>query len=166
MSTSPRLITKEFGEPTFAINDADAAGLAEMTFGAGYGHDGVVIVITFGTRVGTGVFVDGVLVPNTELGHVSVRGRDMEQRVMARRPGSGGSESWERWGHDVSSYLEIVEGLLWPTLFVIGGAVSRDFDRFERYLHTRTPVVTAKTGVAAGMIGAALAQFRQAHSST
>ena len=158
-------VSSEIGEPTTVVNDADAAGLAEMAFGAGYGHDGVVVVITLGTGVGTGVFVDGVLVPNTELGHLSVHGRDMEQRVAARVR-TDTSESWKHWGHDVGSYLEILESLLWPKLFVIGGGVSKDFERYERYLHTRTPVVAAVTGNDAGIIGAALAHVRRAHSTT
>jgi polyphosphate glucokinase len=158
------LVSTRFGEPTTAINDADAAGLAEVAFGAAFGHDGVVVVVTLGTGVGTGVFIDGVLVPNTELGHLSVHGRDMEERVAARTR-TDSAESWKRWGHDVCSYLEILENLLWPRLFVIGGGVSTEFGRFERYLHTRTPVVAAKTGNDAGLIGAALAHARRANST-
>lgn len=157
-------MSTRLGEPATAINDADAAGLAETTFGAGVGHDGVVVVVTLGAGVGTGVDLDGVLVPNTELGHLSVHDRDMEQRVAARTR-TDASESWKHWGHDVSAYLEILENLLWPQLIVIGGGVSKDFDRFEKYLHTRTPVVPATTGNDAGIIGAALAHARRADST-
>lgn len=152
----PALVTAEYGVPCTAINDADAAGLAEVKFGAAFGHAGVVVVVTLGTGVGTGVFVDGVLVPNTELGHLELNGHDMEQ-VAAARTRTDTSESWKHWGHDVDRYLRQLENLLWPSLFVIGGGVSSDLDQFERYLHTRTPVVAAKAGNDAGIIGAALA---------
>ncbi len=158
------LVAHAFGQPTTAINDADAAGLAEMTFGAGFGHDGVVVTITLGTGVGTGVFVDGILVPNTELGHLTVHGRDMETRVAARAR-TDDRESWKKWGHDVNAYLQVLEGLLWPSLFVIGGGVSADFSQFAKYLHTRTPVLAARTGNDAGIIGAALTQARVARTA-
>lgn len=156
------LVTEEYGAPCTAINDADAAGLAEVKFGSAFGHPGVVVVVTLGTGVGTGLFVDGVLVPNTELGHLNLHGHDMEKLVAARTRVDR-SESWKHWAHDVDSYLQQLENLLWPSLIVIGGAVSTEFNRFERFLHTRTPVVAARAGNDAGVIGAALAQRCRAH---
>jgi polyphosphate glucokinase len=150
------LVTTEYGVPCTALNDADAAGLAEVRFGSGFGHPGVVVVVTLGTGVGTGVFVDGVLVPNTELGHLELNGQDMEE-LAASRTRTDSAESWKRWGSDVGAYLRQLENLLWPSLIVIGGGVSTEFDRFDGYLDTRTPVVAAKTGNDAGIIGAALA---------
>jgi polyphosphate glucokinase len=145
------------GQPVTAINDADAAGLAEIRFGAAYGHPGVVVVVTLGTGVGTGVFVDGTLVPNTELGHLPFRdGREADVVVAARaRPDD--DESWESWGTDVGTYLQALEQLLWPSLIVIGGGVSERFDDFAGFLGTRTPVVAARHTNEAGIIGAALA---------
>lgn len=158
-----RLVSDEIGEPTTAINDADAAGIAEMAFGAGFGHRGVVIVVTLGAAVGTSVFVDGLLLPNTELGHVLVRGQEMERRVAARAELD--TASGQRWGREIGSYLETLEDLFWPKLFVLGGAASRNFAEVERYLHTRTPVVPARNGDTAGIIGAAVAHSRLTHSS-
>ena len=158
------LVADEYGVPCTAINDADAAGLAEVKFGSALGQAGVVVVVTLGTGVGTGVFNDGVLVPNTELGHLRLHGHDME-KLAASCTRTDESESWKRWGHDVDTYLRELENLLWPSLIVIGGGISAHFEHFERFLHTRTPIVAAKDGNDAGIVGAALAHTdRAAHA--
>lgn len=151
----PAAVSHRLGGLVSAVNDADAAGLAEVRFGAAFGHPGVVVVVTLGTGVGTGVFHDGALVPNTELGHLPVHGHDMEELVAARAR-TEGHESWERWARDLSGYLGLLERLLWPSLIVIGGGVSADFDRFAPYLRTRTTVVPAMMANDAGIVGAAL----------
>lgn len=160
-----QLVSDELGLAVTAINDADAAALAEVHFGAGRGHPGVVLTITLGTGVGSGMTIDGILVPNTELGHLQQGGSDMEARVAARAHREGDSE-WESWGREVDAYLHSLENLLWPALFIIGGGISADFEKFERYLRLRTPIAAATKGNDAGIIGAALAHQFHAHPPT
>ena len=143
------------GRPVTVVNDADAAGVAEMRFGAGLGRPGVVIMVTLGTGIGSALFVDGRLVPNTELGHLELDGHDAEQRASAAVREAKGL-SWEKWGRRVSRYLKHLERLFWPDLLIVGGGVSKRFDRFAPYLDTRTEVVPAKAGNDAGIAGAAL----------
>ena len=146
--------------PATVLNDADAAGLAEITHGAGKGRDGVVLVLTFGTGIGSALFVDGVLVPNTELGHLELRGKDAE-----RRASSAARErhelSWEQWAVRVDEYLDLVEGLFSPQLIIIGGGVSRKHDRFLPVMRAReAEVVPAELRNDAGIVGAAMAAAR------
>ena len=137
------------------INDADAAGIAEMRFGVGAGKPGVVIFLTLGTGVGSGVFVDGKLVPNTEFGQMEIRGRPAERRsASASRVRRG--LSWKAWAMDLDEHLQRIEDLMWPTLFILGGGVSKNADKFIPRLTTRTPVVPASLRNDAGIVGAAV----------
>jgi polyphosphate glucokinase len=137
------------------VNDADAAGLAEMRHGAGVGRDGTVIVLTLGTGTGSGVFVDGRLVPNTELGHMEIRGRDAERRSAAvartRR-----ALSWKAWAADLDEHLHAINRLFSPRLFILGGGVSKNADRFIPRLTVGPEVVPARLRNDAGIVGAAL----------
>jgi polyphosphate glucokinase len=158
------LFKKRTGCPFYIANDADVAGLAEITFGAGRGENGVILVITLGTGVGTGLFVDGILVPNTELGHIEIRGKDAEQRVSdaARQRKDW---SFKEWAVRVNEYLERMENLFWPDLIIIGGGVSKSAEKFFPYLHTRARLVQAKLLNQAGIVGAALFALRKIEAS-
>ena len=139
-----------------AVNDADAAGLAEVRFGAGKGQAGVIVVVTLGTGIGTGVFLNGELVPNTELGHLEINGGDYEDKA-ADSAREREDLSWEDWAHHrVSKYLTHLEALLWPDLFIMGGGVSKKSDKWLSYVTCKTPVVTAALQNTAGIIGAAM----------
>jgi polyphosphate glucokinase len=151
------LLSARLSRPVVVINDADAAGLAEVRFGAGRGCAGVVLMVTLGTGIGSALFVDGRLVPNTELGHLEVHGHDAETRASAAVR-TRKNLSWEKWGQRVNTYLQHVEALLWPELIIVGGGVSRRFDRFARELDVRARVVAAALGNEAGIVGAALVQ--------
>ncbi len=150
------LFGKATGCATRVINDADAAGLAEMRFGAGKGQQGVVLVITIGTGLGTALFTNGHLVPNMELGHIEMRGVAAEKRasdaVRQRK-----KLSWKKWARRFDEYLDAMEKLLWPDLIILGGGASKKADRFLRYLSVRAEVVPAMLGNEAGIIGAVLA---------
>ncbi|MFF4617904.1 polyphosphate--glucose phosphotransferase [Nonomuraea jabiensis] len=148
-----------FGGAT-VLNDADAAGVAEVTYGRGRGERGTVLVLTFGTGIGSALFTDGTLVPNTELGHLELRGKDAEHRASARAREEH-ELSWEKWAERVEEYLRHVEMLLSPTLIVIGGGASRKADKFLPHVHIDTPVVPAALQNEAGIIGAALAASRR-----
>jgi polyphosphate glucokinase len=150
------VLGKAIGEPVLVLNDADAAGLAEMRYGAGRGTTGVVVLVTFGTGIGSAVFSDGELVPNTELGHLPLDGRDAEDIAAASVKDEQGL-SWAEWTPQVSRYLHVLENLLWPDLIIVGGGVSKHADRWLPLLHNRTPVVAAHLRNHAGMVGAALA---------
>jgi polyphosphate glucokinase len=146
---------------SYVLNDADAAGLAEMKFGIGRERQkGVIVMVTIGTGLGTSIFVDGKLLPNTELGHIQIRGKDAERRASdaARQKKD---MSWEVWGEKLNEYLRNMERLFWPDLFVLGGGVSKVSHRFIPYLRLRTEVIPAVLLNQAGIIGAALyAQMR------
>jgi polyphosphate glucokinase len=143
------------GCPTGVLNDADAAGLAEVRFGAGRGVAGTVLLLTFGTGIGSALFRDGVLVPNTELGHLQLRGRDAEARAASSVKERKGW-SWKKWVGHVNEYLEVIDDLVWPDLVIAGGGVSRKFDTWGPYIDSRIPVVPAALENAAGLVGAAL----------
>jgi polyphosphate glucokinase len=139
------------------LNDADAAGLAEMTFGAGIGQAGTVLVLTFGTGIGSALFIHGTLVPNTELGHIEVRGQDAEKRA-SERARELHDLSWGKWAGRVDEYLRHLEALLSPSLFIIGGGISRKSDKFLPLLTgLRARVVPAGLHNDAGIVGAAMA---------
>jgi polyphosphate glucokinase len=138
------------------VNDADAAGVAEMRFGAGRGTHGVVLVLTLGTGVGSALFVDGRLVPNTELGHMEIRGKDAEKRSAAAIRVRE-NESWDQWIADLDEHLTAMDKILWPGLIILGGGVSRDADQFVPKLTIRPPVVPATLRNDAGTVGAAMA---------
>lgn len=139
-----------------ALNDADAAGLAEMRFGAGRDQDGLVLVITLGTGIGTALFVGGQLVPNLELGHIEIGGRDAE-KLAAAVVRKQAKLSWKSWGKRVNKYLVTMEQLIWPDLIIVGGGVSKRQDKFFSYLTTRTRVMPAEMLNEAGIVGAGLA---------
>ncbi len=151
-----RLISDATGCASYMLNDADAAGLAEMRFGVGEQRQkGVVILITIGTGLGTAIFVDGKLVPNTELGHLKMKGKDAEKRASdAARQDK--DMSWEKWAKRLNKYLHYLENLFWPNLFVLGGGVSKESQNFLPLLDLRTEVVPAKLLNQAGIVGAAL----------
>ena len=143
--------------PVYVVNDADAAGLAEVTFGAGKDQPGTVMVITIGTGLGSAIFINGKLVPNTELGHIEIDGVDAETRAseIARQRQK---LSWKKWGGRFNKYLNTLEGLFWPDLFILGGGGVKNFSHFEEYLELRAArVVPALMGNEAGIVGAALA---------
>jgi polyphosphate glucokinase len=137
------------------VNDADAAGIAEMRYGVGAGKDGVVIFLTLGTGVGSGVFVDGVLVPNTEFGQMEIRGRPAERR-SASAAKVRKSLGWRAWAMDLDEHLQRIEDLMWPTLIILGGGISKNGDKFIPRLTRRTPIVAASLRNDAGIIGAAV----------
>jgi len=137
------------------INDADAAGIAELRFGAGSGAEGTVIMITVGTGLGSAIFSNGVLVPNTELGHIELNGLNAETRASSRVIDDFGL-SFEMWAPRIEAYLRHLEGLFWPDLIIIGGGISKDFDVWSPMVSIDTPMVPAALRNAAGIVGAAL----------
>jgi polyphosphate glucokinase len=141
------------------INDADAAGLAEVHFGVGRDRKGTVLMLTFGTGVGSGFFNDGHLVPNTELGHLRWRGRAVEKWVAAAVKDQK-KLSYAEWGGRLNTYLGLVETILNPDLMIIGGGISADHAKWMKYVKIKTEVVPAALHNSAGIIGAALAFAR------
>jgi polyphosphate glucokinase len=150
---------------TILVNDADAAGVAEMRFGAGAGKKGVVLVLTLGTGLGSGVFVDGALVPNTELGHMEIRGRDAERRSSANARVRRGL-SWKAWSADLDEHLIAIDRLFSPSLIILGGGVSKNVDKFMPYLTVRVPIVPAQLRNDAGIVGAAMVAAERAVTDT
>ena len=151
-----QLFSKRTKCPVHLLNDADAAGMAEITVGAGKGQAGVVILLTFGTGIGSALFLNGQLVPNTELGHIEIRGKDAERRASDRAR-QRKRLSWKKWAARVEEYVGAVEALFAPDLLIIGGGVSKKHAKFIPRLSTRTPIVPARLLNEAGMVGAALA---------
>ncbi|MGW6361533.1 polyphosphate--glucose phosphotransferase [Streptomyces sp. NPDC055092] len=149
------------GLPVTVLNDADAAGVAEMHFGAGRGRKGVVLLLTFGTGIGSALFIDGQLVPNTELGHLELHGHDAEKHASTKAK-EDHDLSWEHWAHRVQKYLAHVEMLFSPELFIIGGGVSRKADRFLPLIKgIKADIVPAQLQNNAGIVGAAMAAAQQ-----
>ena len=149
------LFEEATGRPVGVVNDADAAGIAEVRFGAGKDRHGVVLLVTLGTGIGSALFVDGTLVPNTELGHLPLHHGDAEDWA-AESVREDDDLSWKEWGHRLSDYMELVEKLLWPNLIIIGGGVSRKSEKFLPHVRARTEVVPAQLLNDAGIVGAAL----------
>lgn len=147
-------LTKRLGRPVTVLNDADAAGMAELAYGAAAGVQGTVFVATLGTGIGTVLLVDGVLVPNTELGHIELDGRDAETRA-SNAVRKSEDLSWQDWAVRLQRYFGAIEDLLWPDLIVIGGGVSKKAEKFLPYLHLRAPIRPAELLNDAGIIGAA-----------
>ncbi|MFJ8084157.1 polyphosphate--glucose phosphotransferase [Streptomyces sp. NPDC096205] len=144
------------GLPVTVVNDADAAGVAEMRFGAGRDRSGTVILLTFGTGIGSALFVDGVLVPNSELGHLELGGHDAEKRASSKAK-EDADLTWEHWAHRVQKYLAHVEMLFSPELFIIGGGVSRKSAKFLPFIDgIRAEIVPAQLQNNAGIVGAAM----------
>jgi polyphosphate glucokinase len=146
--------------PVHLVNDADAAGVAEMRFGAGVGERGTVILLTLGTGTGSALFYNGMLVPNLELGHMEIRGRDAERRSAAAARIRRGI-SWKAWASDLDEHMLAIEKLFSPRLFIIGGGVSKRSERFIPRLTVRARVVPAKLLNDAGIVGAAMASAEQ-----
>lgn len=151
-----KLLSKATKLPVWLLNDADAAGLAELKFGAGSGFKGAVLIVTVGTGIGTALFVKGKLYPNTELGHIFLK----EQLQDAEFSSSDAARKredldWDAWGERFNGYLTYMEGLFWPELIIIGGGISKKMDLFKHKLTLRTRVEPAKLLNNAGIIGAA-----------
>lgn len=148
------LFTRRLDRPVHVVNDADAAGVAEMHYGAGRGNDGVVLLTTLGTGIGSALFRGGELLPNTELGHLELDGHDAETRA-ASSVREEEDLSWEEWAERLQRYYSHVENLLWPDLIIVGGGVSKKAHKFLPLLHLRAPIVAAELRNDAGIIGAA-----------
>ncbi|WP_285593737.1 polyphosphate--glucose phosphotransferase [Actinomycetospora sp. NBRC 106378] len=142
--------------PVFVLNDADAAGLAEVRFGAGAGRRGVVCMLTIGTGIGSALFLDGRLLPSSEFGHLQVDGHDAESRASAAAR-EREELSWPKWAKRFSRYLQVLEDLVWPDLFILGGGVSKKPDKWLPLLEARTEIVVAQLQNQAGIVGAAMA---------
>lgn len=149
-------LKKLTGKTAVFLNDADAAGLAELKFGAGKGRHGLIAIVTLGTGIGTAFFLNGALIPNTELGHLELRGKDAERRaaesVRIRK-----KLSWKKWAKGVNEYFQRLESLLWPDLIIVGGGGSKNFDKFAPHLTLKTEITPAQLLNEAGIVGAALA---------
>ena len=143
------------GAPVTMINDADAAGVAEMRLGAGHGACGVVFMLTIGTGFGTAIFHDGKLLPNIELGHIEMDGVDAEELATSRAKKALGL-STEVWAERLERYLQRIEDMISPDLLIIGGGISKNFDEFAAHITTRAPMVPAALRNHAGIVGAAL----------
>jgi polyphosphate glucokinase len=154
-------LTRILKRPAFIINDADAAGIAELTFGAGKGHGGVVIMITLGTGIGSALFVDGTLVPNTELGHLKMGKKDAEE-LASDSVREDENLSWREWSGRLEEYLQMVETLFSPDLFIVGGGISKKADKFLPRLDLHAEIVPAQLLNEAGIVGAALAHAQRA----
>jgi polyphosphate glucokinase len=150
------VFTQRIGMPVYVLNDADAAGLAEMRYGAGKGRNGVIVMITLGTGIGCAVFLDGQLVPNTELGHIELGGKDAET-IAASSVRDRKGLSWKKYAERVQAYLKALDALIWPDLIIIGGGVSKTPEKFLPLIDVRPEVVPAALQNEAGIVGAALA---------
>jgi polyphosphate glucokinase len=144
------------GQDVTVLNDADAAGLAEERYGAGKGKSGLVVVLTFGTGIGSAVIHNGTLIPNTEFGHLEVGGKEAEHRA-ASSVKERNDWSYEKWATQVTRVLVAIENVIWPDLFIAGGGISRKADKWVPLLENRTPVVAAALQNTAGIVGAAMA---------
>ncbi|MCP2339354.1 polyphosphate--glucose phosphotransferase [Actinomadura rupiterrae] len=159
------LFARVTGRRVTVLNDADAAGVAEMAHGAGRGHPGTVVMLTLGTGIGSALFIDGALVPNTEFGHIEIRGKDAEKRASAKVREEK-ELSWHHWAERLSEYLARLEGLISPGLIILGGGVSRKADRFVPLIEgVRAPIVPAALINNAGIVGAAMAAAKTAAPS-
>jgi polyphosphate glucokinase len=149
-----QLLAQRLGRPLVVLNDSDAAGVAEIAYGAGRGEPGVVLLLDLGTGIGSALFFDGQLVPNMQLGHLEVHGRDAETRVspaarIERKIG------WQQWGGEFNELLAHYEAYLWPDLVILGGGLAKDFAKYQPFLTTRARLVPAAMGNNAGIAGAA-----------
>ena len=150
------LAAQRLGRPVVAINDADAAGLAELQFGAARGVPGTVLVLTLGTGIGSALFSDGRLVPNTELGHLQVSGQEAEKRASGRAKVER-SLSWDGWADELNLVLKEMHALLWPDLIVLCGGITEEPDQFIDKLHCEARLCVGALRAEAGIGGAAFA---------
>jgi len=150
------LFKQAAGRDFVVVNDADAAGIAEMRHGAGNGERGVVLMLTLGTGIGSALFVDGVLVPNTEFGHLEVNGKEAEHRA-AESVRETHDLKWKEWAERLDEVIAAMDRVLWPELIMIGGGVSKKSEKFLPHLNPRARVIPAQLLNDAGIIGAALA---------
>jgi polyphosphate glucokinase len=148
------------GRRVLAVNDADAAGYAETLYGAARSTSGVTFICTLGTGIGTAIVVDGVLVPNLELGHLEIDGHDAETRA-ADSAREREDLDFEQWAKRLQRYFGVIEDLFWPDLIVVGGGVSKHHEKFLPLLHLRAPIVPAQLRNAAGIVGAAALAAKQ-----
>ncbi len=151
-----QLSSEILGQSVVVLNDADAAGIAEMRLGAGRGERGVVLLLTFGTGIGSALFVDGQLVPNTELGHLEVGGREAEHFASGRVRTAEGLD-WPQWAGRVNAVLAAYQRVLWPDVFILGGGVTERYEQFAHLLESPARIVPAHFRAHAGIVGAALA---------
>jgi polyphosphate glucokinase len=149
-----KLLSDRLGRPVTVVNDADAAGVGELQFGAARNAGGLVLMSTLGTGIGSALIYDGVLIPNSELGHLEIDGRDAESRA-ASSVRDDKNLSWPEWAERLQRYYSHVEDLLWPDLIVVGGGVSKKAEKFLPLLHLRAPIVAAQLQNSAGIVGAA-----------
>jgi polyphosphate glucokinase len=149
-----KLFGKATGLPVAIINDAAAAGLAEMRFGTGRDFGGKALLLTLGTGVGSVLFFRGSLFP-CELGHLKIHGRDAEKRVAASVK-QRKDLSWKRWGERLNKYIGTLEDILWPELIIIGGGISAKHAKFFKFVKSRAKLVPAEFLNEAGIVGAAL----------
>lgn len=150
------LLSQRAGCPVTVINDADAAGIAEMRFGAGRDRNGTILMVTVGTGLGTALFRDGSLVPNTELGHLLLNGKVAEKYASAAAREDLGL-SYETWARRLDLYLHQLQALFWPDLFILGGGISKKHEKFFPFLTIETECLPAVLRNQAGIVGAALA---------
>jgi polyphosphate glucokinase len=151
-----KLLRETTGQHFTVLNDADAAGLAEMRFGEGKGRGGLVIIVTLGTGIGSALFLDGSLVPNSELGHIEINGKDAEtwaSEIVREKE----KLSWKKWAKRVDKYLNRMQVYFWPELFIIGGGISKKHEKFLPLFTVECEVVPARLRNEAGIIGAAMA---------
>ena len=151
-----QLLEDALGRPMLVLNDADAAGVAELAHGAGKGHHGVILMLTIGTGIGSALFVNGELVPNLQLGHLEFHGHEAESRLsgaarLRRKIG------WKAWAHEFDDFLGYLEKYLWPDLIILGGGVSKELPKYQKYLRSSTPLVAAAMLNTSGIVGAAMA---------
>ncbi len=144
------------GQQVTVLNDADAAGLAEERYGAGKNNSGLVVLLTFGTGIGSALIHNGVLIPNTEFGHLEVGGKEAEKRAASSVKDKN-EWSYKRWTNEVTRVLIAIENAIWPDLIIAGGGISRKADQWLPLLENRTPVVAAALLNTAGIVGAAMA---------
>jgi polyphosphate glucokinase len=150
------LFGKALGTEVTVLNDADAAGVAEITFGAGVGVRGTVLMLTFGTGIGSALFIDGTLVPNTEFGHIEIDGKDAEKRASERAKELH-DLSWSKWAGRVDEYMQHMEALLSPGLIIVGGGISKESEKWVPLLTgVRAKIVAATLHNDAGIVGAAM----------
>jgi polyphosphate glucokinase len=154
------MIAAATGRETLVINDADAAALAEASYGAAKGVDGMVLTITFGTGIGSGLLVAGRLVPNLELGQIELDGHSPAEVYFSAKARRREDLDWDEWGARANRYLTHVDSVFNPNLMVIGGGIAKHWDMFSQTLDASLPLVTAEMGNNAGLVGAALAASR------